>query len=88
MSKSVKINITLPEEVLKEIDEFTREGNATRSGLILDALRAFVARREDEAEEEARRANIRKAVSGIRQLKKRSGNWDGVAEIRKWRDAK
>lgn len=88
MGKAVKINITLPEEELTRIDKFVKTKGSTRSGLILEALHSYIQRAEQEAAKRARLLSIEKASSDIRKLRKKSGKWDGVAEIRKWRDAK
>ena len=87
MSRAIKINITLPKDELGRIDEYSREEGTTRSGLILRALRAYLMRREEEAAERMKRLVIKKASSDIRKLRVKAGEWDGVSEIRRWRDA-
>jgi metal-responsive CopG/Arc/MetJ family transcriptional regulator len=88
VGRAVKINITLPEEELKRIDAFARKQGNTRSGLIQRALHFFIKQKETEEEERQRREEMTKAVLGIRQLREKSGEWDGVSEIRKWRESK
>jgi len=88
MGKAVKINITLPEEELREADAFVQKQGNTRSGLIQQALRFFIEQKEKEKREKEKRDGLTKAASEIRQLREKSGKWDGVAEIRKWREAK
>jgi len=44
--------------------------------------------REREEKEEERRRRMMKAAADIRRLREKSGNWDGVAEVRKWRDTR
>ena len=88
MGKAVKINITLPEEELKRIDAFARKQGNTRSGLIQRALHFFIKQKEKEEEERKRRGEMNKAALGIKQLREKSGEWDGVAEVRKWRESK
>lgn len=87
MGRAMKINITLPEDELSRIDRYTKEEGTTRSGLILRALRSYMDRREKEAAERKKRLAIQRASSDIRKLRAKAGKWDGVAEIRKWRDA-
>ena len=87
MNKAMKINITLPEDELSKIDRYTKEEGTTRSGLILRALRSYMKRKEEEAAERMRRLAIQRATTDIRKLRGKAGKWDGVAEIRKWRDA-
>jgi metal-responsive CopG/Arc/MetJ family transcriptional regulator len=83
MGNAQKINITLPEEELGRVDKFV-----TRSGLILEALQQYIRRAEQEEAERKRRLSIKKAASNIKKLSEKAGKWDGVAEIRKWRDSK
>jgi len=87
MSRAIKINITLPEEELTRIDEYTKEEDTTRSGLILRALRSYIKGKEEEKAVRVRRRVIQRASSDIRKLRVKVGAWDGVAEIRKWRDS-
>ena len=88
MGRAVKINITLPEDELKRIDTFARKQGNTRSGLIQRALHFFIKQKEMEDAERKRREEMTKAVLGIKQLREKSGEWDGVSEIRKWRESK
>ena len=87
MSRAIKVNITLPEDELSQIDRYTKEEGTTRSGLILRALRSYIKRKEEETAEKMRRVAIQRASSDIRKLRVKAGKWDGVAEIRKWRDS-
>jgi metal-responsive CopG/Arc/MetJ family transcriptional regulator len=88
MGKVVKINITLPEEELKEVDAFVQRQGNTRSGFIQQALRFFIEQKERDEEERKRRVEMTKAISEIKQLREKSGEWDGVSEIRKWRESR
>jgi metal-responsive CopG/Arc/MetJ family transcriptional regulator len=88
MGKAVKINITLPDEALAQIDSQAKEQRKTRSGLILEALQLFLRRCDEERAERERRLRIKKACVEIRRLRDKAGEWDGVAEVRKWRDAR
>ena len=87
MGRSVKINITLPGDELARIDQHAKEEKTTRSGLILKSLKSYIERKEEEAAEKKRRSAIQQAASDIKKLRAKSGHWNGVAEIRKWRDA-
>ena len=86
MGKAVKINITLPAEELRRVDAFIRRQGNTRSGFIRRALRFFVEQKEKEEREKEKREGMIKAALEIKQLREKSGEWDGVAEIRKWRE--
>lgn len=88
MGRAVKINVTLPEEELKRVDAFARKQGNTRSGLIQRALHSFIRQKEGEEEERKKRQEMTQAISEIKQLREKSGAWDGVSEIRKWRQSK
>jgi metal-responsive CopG/Arc/MetJ family transcriptional regulator len=88
MGKAVKINITLPEEELREVDAFVQRQGDTRSGFIQQSLRFFIEQKEREEGEREKRERMIKAALEIKQLKEKSGKWDGVSEIRKWRESK
>ncbi len=88
MGRAIKINITLPEEELSLVDVFVQKQGDTRSGLIQQALRAFMEQKEREAREREKREGMIKAALEIKQLKEKSGQWDGVAEIRRWRETR
>ena len=88
MGRSVKINITLPGDELARIDQHVQEEKTTRSGLILKSLKSYIERKEEEVAEKKRRSAIRQAALNIKKLRAKSGRWNGVAEIRKWRDAR
>lgn len=87
MSRAMKINITLPEDELSRIDKYIKEEGSTRSSLILRALRSYIKRKEEESAEKLRRLAIQRASLDIRKLRLKAGKWDGVGEIRKWRDS-
>jgi len=88
VGRAIKINITLPEEELSLVDVFVQKQGDTRSGLIQQALRAFMEQKEREAREREKREGMIKAALEIKQLKEKSGQWDGVAEIRRWRETR
>ena len=88
MGRTIKINITLPRDELGKIDAFARKEADSRSGFIRRAVNFFMEEREREEKEEERRRRMMKAAADIRRLREKSGNWDGVAEVRKWRDTR
>jgi len=73
-------------EELHTIDDFVREKGETRSRLILRALQLFMEESRRMKAEEARRREKEDALREILRLRDKAGGWDGVAEIRKWRD--
>lgn len=88
MGTATKINITLSKEQLSEIDNFVERRSSTRSSFIREAARFYMNRVRMEEEENRRRRRMQEAALDIRKLRKKAGDWDGVSEIRKWRDAR
>jgi metal-responsive CopG/Arc/MetJ family transcriptional regulator len=86
MGRTIKINITLPRDELEKVDAFARSEGASRSGLIRQALDFLMEEKEKAKREEERRKRMAKTAADIRKLSEKSGDWNGVAEIRKWRD--
>lgn len=78
----VKINISLPEEVLRRIDLAARESRATRSAFLLRAAEHLLAVQAEERRQQRRR----EASERILKLADELGPWDGTAEVLKWRD--
>ena len=88
MGRTIKINITLPRDELGKIDAFARKEYDSRSGFIRRAVKFFMEEREREEKEEERRKRMLKAAADIRRVREKSGDWNGVAEVRKWRDTR
>lgn len=78
----VKINVSMPEEVLEKLDEAAREAHSSRSALLSQAARHFL----EEKEEEKMKARRLQAAERIINIAEKIGPWDGTAEILKWRD--
>ena len=88
MGRAIKINITLPEEDISELDAFIQTQGGTRSGFIRRVVQFYIEQKEKEEKERGKRKGVVKAASEIKELREKSGEWDGVAEIRKWREAR
>ena len=82
-----KINVSIPDELLAEVDEIVREFERSRSGLVQEATAQYVARRREEKADEQRRADIEGAMAGMRELSKKVGSFDSTAFIRADRDS-
>ena len=79
----VKINVSISEEVLAKLDEAASEANTSRSALLSQAVKRYLAEKETAKRQEQRR----QAVQSIREIAEEAGPWDGTAEILKWRDS-
>lgn len=88
MGKVKKINITLSEEELAKINDFARSDFSSRSGFIRRAVRIYIKQLKQNEEEKKRQQRMRRAALDIRKLREKAGEWNGVAEIRKWRETR
>jgi metal-responsive CopG/Arc/MetJ family transcriptional regulator len=77
----VKINVSMPKEVLDKLDEAARETKSTRSALLSRAVNRFLEEREGERRRELRL----QAAERIIKIAEKIGSWNGTAEILKWR---
>lgn len=78
----VKINVSLPEEMLKELDSAARESQTSRSAFLAQAVKRYL---EEKAEEKQRERRLQ-AAQAIDRFREKFGPWDGTAEVLKWRD--
>ena len=83
---SAKIMISVPEEMLSELDHKAREDHRSRSEFIREAVRHFLELRK-APDVPGRNQRIQEAVSVQDALAKEdsSEDWNGTEEIRKWR---
>lgn len=83
-----KVNISLSEEVLKEVDKASREKHICRSDLIRQASLVYLKILELEEREQEKKESIEKAIQLQNQVRKKAGKWDTLSELKKWRKAR
>ncbi len=76
-----KINVSLPDELLLEIDELANELNRSRSGLVAEASARYVAELQAEQAAERRRQDIAAARASAREIAKRVPAGKDTTEI-------
>ncbi|MDO8963400.1 MAG: ribbon-helix-helix protein, CopG family [Coriobacteriia bacterium] len=67
-----KFSISLPEELVAEIDDLAKAEGVTRSGLVREATTEYVIARRSKTYEADRRRRIGTAIDGLKAL---SGQW-------------
>ena len=82
----VKVNISLSQQILDEIDKVRKEHNMTRSELLRKAFQTYVDVLEENRKENAKRKGIEKAVKQQDEIRKEIGSMDLIADLRNWRD--
>ena len=65
-----KINISLPDGLLDDIDELAAELDRSRSGFVAEASARYVAEIQAERAERERREQIGEAMKGMREIAK------------------
>lgn len=88
MGRAIKINITLSEEDIRELDALAQTQGDSRSGFIRRAMQFYIKQKEKEEKEKEKREGMGRVALEIKELREKSGEWDGAAEIRRWREAR
>lgn len=83
----VRINTVFPESILEKLDSIGKDEKKSRSMLLREAAEKLIEEHERQLEEKRRKERIKRALDAQDKLRKKSGRWDGVAEVRKWREA-
>jgi len=84
----VRINLSIDEKELQELDYIRKKENLSRSKLIRQAIQLYKRKFNKIDLENRRIEKIKNAIRIQDSLRKYSRDWDGVSEIRKWREAR
>ena len=82
----VRINAVLREDIVEGIDQIAKETGKSRSSLLRDAAQRLIREHGEKRAEEIRRKKAAQAMQVQDRLRKKGGQWDAVAELRKWRE--
>jgi len=85
-SKYVRINLTIPEENLKQIDEFCKEENISRSEFVREAASDFIVLKTEAKKEQKKKKDMAEAIKMMEEIRKKSTFTGGADIIRKFRD--
>lgn len=89
---SKKINITIPEENLREIDEFCKSEDVSKSWLIREAASQYIATVKEKKELDRKRKDMEWAQEASKKLREKSEGFyngkKGFEVIRESRDRK
>lgn len=81
----VRINAILSEDIIDKLDTITRHEHKSRSLILREATEKYIDEYTQKMEEIRRKERVKHAIETQDRLRKKSGVWDGVAELRKWR---
>jgi metal-responsive CopG/Arc/MetJ family transcriptional regulator len=77
-----KVNVSLSQEVLRDLDKAARESRTSRSAFLAQAVRHYL----EEKNEEQKREKRKQAGVAIDCFREEFGGWDGTEEVLKWRE--
>ena len=77
-----KINISLPDQLLDEVDALAKELCSSRSGFVAEATARYVATVSEARARAERLDRIDRAVERAKQLGESVGSFDSTAAIR------
>jgi metal-responsive CopG/Arc/MetJ family transcriptional regulator len=81
-----KVNVSLPDGLLNDVDELATQLKRSRSGIVQEATALYVARLREERAEAERRESIRGARKGMAKLAGELEPFDAATAIRADRD--
>jgi metal-responsive CopG/Arc/MetJ family transcriptional regulator len=76
-----KINVSIPDDLLVEIDAFAAELRQSRSGLVAEASARYVAELQSERVARRRRDDIRAAIREAREIARSVPAGEDTTEI-------
>jgi len=78
-----KVNVSLSQEILQDLDKAARDSRTSRSAFLAQAVRHYLEEKTEEQEQEKRK----QAAAAIDRFREEFGGWDGTGEVLKWRDS-
>lgn len=85
-STMAKVNISLSQEILEEIDKLSKEENITRSELLRKAFETYVEVLIEKRKERKKRKGIETAIELQDEIRNSLGHLDLVEDLRRWRE--
>jgi metal-responsive CopG/Arc/MetJ family transcriptional regulator len=82
----LRVNAIFEEGFLKMMTQVAREEHLSRSELIRKAVADYLARHEQNRLNRKRQKSVAEAIVVQDALRQKAGDWDGVAEVRRWRN--
>lgn len=76
----------LSENLIKKLDAIAKEVQKSRSTLLREAAQRFIEEYQRVQEEQKKKEKARKAAQLQDKLREKAGKWDGVLEVRRWRE--
>jgi metal-responsive CopG/Arc/MetJ family transcriptional regulator len=82
----IRVNVVLTEEMVEQLDLIARQEHKNRSQILREAAGARIEEHRRELAEKELCEKRRRAAAVQDRLREKSGDWDGAAQVRDWRD--
>jgi len=82
----VRITIVFRDDIIEEIDWIAKEKGKSRSRLLREAAQSYIKQYQAKKAEEIKKKKIKHSMEVQDRLREKSGKWDPVSELRKWRE--
>lgn len=83
-----RVNVFLGDDLLKAVDAEAEQEGINRSALLQKAAEAYLQQARQQREEAKRKRKMEEACKRMDELAAKLGDWDPVAIIRQFRDAR
>jgi len=83
-----RVNVFMSDDLLKAVDAEAKDEGINRSALLQKAAEAYLQQVRQQREEAERRRKMQEACKRMDELAAKLGDWDPVAIIRQFRDAR
>ena len=84
----VRINVVFDEDMIEQIDQMGKEVRKSRSALLREGAEKLIEAYRRQKDEDIRKKKIAQAIMVQDRLRRKSKNWDGVSELRRWRESR
>ena len=81
----MRVNIVLPEDLLKQMDKVAADEGINRSQLIRNAVAAYFSQLSAQNQERQRQEEIQHAIDLQDSLRQSVKSWDAMKDLRKQR---
>ena len=81
-----KINVSIPDALLEEIDALAEQAHSSRSGFVAEATARYVAELNEERARVERMQSIDRALERATLIGERFGTFDAAGSVREDRD--
>ena len=83
-----RVNVFMSDDLLKAVDAEAEQEGINRSALLQKAAELYLRQAKEQREEAERKRKMEDACKRMDELAAKMGDWDPVAIIRRFRDAR